>query len=280
MATRHAAAALARLQSAKRMTRHDDNYEVSLPLFEGPFDLLLFFIERDELDIHDIPISQITSDFLAYLHNMQDHKIEVAAEFIVVAAQLMKIKARMLLPRPELNAQGEVVDPRQTLVDRLLLYKRYKEAVQELSVMEDQQLSRYNRVMNEAERRRLESIERPEDELVGLTLFQLQRAFQRVMKRFHDQVRQPTHVIEPYPFTVEQVRDELVKWVARKRRVGFDELIRLRPDRIYVVFAFLIILDLVQYRKLNAVIGEGFNNFWVEEVGEELMAEPASVPEA
>ena len=105
------------------------SFEIKLPLFEGPFDLMLFFIERDELDIYDIPISKITNDFLDYVHHLENLEIEVASDFILFAATLMKIKSRMLLPRPEVNEQGEVVDPRVELVRNLLEYKKYKSVV-------------------------------------------------------------------------------------------------------------------------------------------------------
>ena len=101
-------------------------FEIKLPQFEGPFDLLLFFIERDELDIHDIPISRITKDFLNYIHSMSQLNIEVASEFILVAATLMRIKAKMLLPRKELDEFGNEIDPRKELVDRLLEYSAIK----------------------------------------------------------------------------------------------------------------------------------------------------------
>src|SRR6218665_1939440 len=93
-----------------------ENFEIKLPLFEGPFDLLLFFIERDELDIHDIPISKITSDFLDYVRHLETLNIEVASEFILVAATLMRIKSKMLLPRPQIDEKGNEVDPREELV--------------------------------------------------------------------------------------------------------------------------------------------------------------------
>ena len=98
-------------------------FEVRLPLFEGPFDLLLFFIERDELDINDIPISTITNDFLEYIRQLETLNIEVASEFILVAATLMRIKSKMLLPRPQLDDEGNEIDPREELVKHLLAYK-------------------------------------------------------------------------------------------------------------------------------------------------------------
>ena len=97
-----------------------ESFEVKLPLFEGPFDLLLFFIERDELDIYDIPISKITNDFLEYIRQMEQLNMELASEFILVAATLMRIKSKMLLPRPQLDEQGNEIDPREELVRHLL----------------------------------------------------------------------------------------------------------------------------------------------------------------
>ena len=105
------------------------NFEIKLPLFEGPFDLLLFFIERDELDIYDIPISKITNDFLGYLQHLEKLDVEVASEFILVASSLMRIKAKMLVPRPEVDDEGNEVDPREELIQKLIEYKRYKSNV-------------------------------------------------------------------------------------------------------------------------------------------------------
>ena len=112
-------------------------YEIKLPQFEGPFDLLLFFIERDELDVYDIPISKIANDFLGYLHHTETLDIEVASEFILVAATLMRIKAKMLLPRKELDEEGNEIDPRDELVRKLIEYKRFKLVVQDLQQMEE-----------------------------------------------------------------------------------------------------------------------------------------------
>src|SRR3982074_3352161 len=104
------------------------SYQIKLPQFEGPFDLLLFFIERDELDIYNIPITRITNDFLDYIHKQGELNIELSSEFILFISTLMRIKAKMLLPRKELDAEGNEIDPRQELIDKLLEYKRYKEA--------------------------------------------------------------------------------------------------------------------------------------------------------
>ena len=118
-------------------------YRVRLTEFEGPLDLLLFFIRRDELDIYDIPISRITREFLDHIHMMQSLDLEVAGDFIVMAAELMQIKVRMLLPR--LEDQQEEEDPRAELVRRLIEYKRFKEMAERISGFEDEQRKIYYR---------------------------------------------------------------------------------------------------------------------------------------
>ena len=133
-------------------------FEVHLPQFDGPFDLLLFFIERDEVDIHNIPISKITNDFLEYIRQMNELNIELASEFILVAATLMRIKAKMLLPRPELDEQGNEIDPRKDLVERLLQYKQFKESCEDLRVLEDDRSMKAARGNIQRELKRLEKV--------------------------------------------------------------------------------------------------------------------------
>ncbi len=110
-----------------------DTFTIKLPVFEGPFDLLLFFIERDELDIYNIPIAKITDDFLDYLRHLESVNVDLASEFIVVAATLMRIKAKLLLPRKQVDDEGNEIDPRHELVERLLEYKRYKTVLEEFA---------------------------------------------------------------------------------------------------------------------------------------------------
>ena len=97
-----------------------ETYQIKLPQFEGPFDLLLFFIERDELDIYNIPITKITNEFLGYIHKSESLNIELSSEFILFISTLMRIKAKMLLPRKELDPEGNEIDPRQELIDKIL----------------------------------------------------------------------------------------------------------------------------------------------------------------
>ena len=240
-------------------------YRIQLPQFEGPFDLLLFFIERDELDIHDIPIATITNDFLDYIRQMQEMNIELASEFIYVAATLMRIKAKLLLPRPELDEHGEEVDPREELVQRLLEYKRYKEVMGDLTEMEQAASERAKRGFAKGEEKLfLKQGGLPEEELVGLSLFTLMRAFKRIMERHQDELRKPAHVIRRYPYDIEEVKETLISRVIKEERVDFVSIVMEHPDRIYVVFCFLSILELVQTQHIDITVGEGFNNFWLE----------------
>src|SRR6185295_1563477 len=150
-----------------------ENFEIHLPLFEGPFDLLLFFIERDELDIYDIPISKITNDFLNYIRQMEELNVEVASEFILVAATLMRIKSKMLLPRPQLDEQGNEIDPREELVKHLMEYKKYKSVVDQFHEMEETELMKEKRGNLMKELRQLAEVSNVEAELQDVDLFKL-----------------------------------------------------------------------------------------------------------
>ncbi|MCB9231164.1 MAG: segregation/condensation protein A [Bacteroidia bacterium] len=238
-------------------------YQISLPQFEGPFDLLLFFIERDELDIHDIPISTITNDFLNYIHTFESLNMEVASEFILVAATLMKIKAKMLLPRPVIKEDGTVEDPRTELVNRLLEYKRYKAVMEDLRLMEETYLQQAPRGYAKKEEKELLKSEFPGDELVGIDLYSLMKTFRRVWNRHKDKMEAPRHVIRSYPYTLDQLKDTVMTRIQGKKKMDFVSLVTEVPEKIYVVFGFLAILELIQQQQLTVTIGNGYNNFWL-----------------
>ena len=242
------------------------SFEIKLPLFEGPFDLMLFFIERDELDIYDIPISKITNDFLDYVHHLENLEIEVASDFILFAATLMKIKSRMLLPRPEINEQGELVDPREELVRNLLEYKKYKSVVEELSSMEQERLSKEKRGNLVKELQELSKLEDVEAELQHLDLYKLLHVFQKCMSRLAARADEPTHTIIQYPYTIEQQKAFVLEKISFKKQVPFTELISYNPEKIFVIYTFLAILELLQLSELTLILGEGYNNFWVEKI--------------
>jgi segregation and condensation protein A len=111
------------------------SYNIKIEQFEGPFDLLLFFIERDEIDIQNIPIFSITTEFLHYIQHLEELNIELASEFILFASTLIRIKAKMLLPRKEIDEFGNEIDPRKELIDKILEYKRFKESAEAMKVL-------------------------------------------------------------------------------------------------------------------------------------------------
>ena len=243
-----------------------DNFEVKLPLFEGPFDLLLFFIERDELDIYDIPIATITNDFLAYIHQMETMNIEVASEFILVAATLMRIKSKMLLPRPQIDEQGNEIDPREELVRHLLEYKKYKSVIDNFHKMEETELAKEKRGNLMKELRVLAESTNVEAELQDVTIYKLMTIFEKVLKRFDAEKNKPVHQVIQYPYTVEGQKKHLISELVKKEKISFTELLSEYPTRIGLIFNFLAILEMLALQQISIQIGEGFNNFWVVKV--------------
>jgi segregation and condensation protein A len=244
-----------------------ENFEVKLPLFEGPFDLLLFFIERDELDIYDIPISKITNDFLEYIHHLEQLNVDVASEFILVAATLMRIKSKMLLPRPQIDEQGNEIDPREELVRHLLEYKKYKSVVETFHKMEETELMKEKRGNLAKELKALAESTNVESELQDITVFKLMTVFEKVLKRFEATKNKPIHQVIQYPYTVEGQKQFLIDTLGRKERVAFTELLSEFPSRIGLIFNFLAILEMLALQVLNIQVGEGFNNFWITKSG-------------
>jgi segregation and condensation protein A len=245
------------------MIQTQENFEVRLPLFEGPFDLLLFFIERDELDIYDIPIAKITNDFLDYIHHMEHLNIEVASEFILVAATLMRIKSKMLLPRPQLDEQGNEIDPREELVKHLLEYKKYKSVVDTFHKMEETELQKEKRGNLMKELRSLAESTNVEAELQDVDLFKLMTVFEKVLKRFEAEKNKPVHQIIQYPYTIEGQKSFLLTEVQKRSRLSFHDIVENFPTRIALIFNFLAILELLALQQLSIQVGEGYNNFWI-----------------
>ncbi|MAJ50695.1 MAG: chromosome segregation protein ScpA [Flammeovirgaceae bacterium] len=241
-------------------------FEIKLPLFEGPFDLLLFFIERDELDIYDIPIATIAGDFLDYLHQMKKMNVELASEFILVAATLMRIKAKMLIPRPVLDELGNEIDPREELVKHLLEYKRYKSVIEQLSHLEATRLHKENRGNLATEIKKISAFVNVDAEMQDLDLYKLMKVFHKIVTRYELQNNKPIHQVIPYPYTIEKQKEVLITKIyqSKNQRISFEELLTQEPEKILVIFNFLAVLELLQLKKIMLHLGEGFNNFWME----------------
>lgn len=238
-------------------------YEIKLPQFEGPFDLLLFFIERDELDIYNIPIARITKDFLDYIQQVSVMNIELASEFIVVAATLMRIKAKMLLPRKELDEKGQEIDPRLELVQQLLEYKRYKEVLDDLRLLEDERSKQFERGNVVSELKAVSQSWTGEAELHTLTLFKLLKAFEKVMRRMEEEKNKPVHKIISFPYTIEGQKEYVAGLIATEHDVSFSRLFESCVNRIHAIFTFLAVLEMSQQKTVIIQSGMGFNNFWI-----------------
>lgn len=240
------------------------SYEIKLPLFEGPFDLLLFFIERDELNIYDIPVSKITNDFLAYIKQLEVMNIEVASEFILVAATLMRIKAKMLIPRTEKDEQGNEIDPREELVRHLLEYRKYKSVIKELSDWEALQANRESRGNILQELKEIGEKGNLETELQDVDLYRLLRVYQKVLHRFELESKKPLHTVVQYPYTIQKQKEFILNQLEANRRLSFEDIIATNRTKIAVVYNFLSILELLQLGEIILHLGEAFNNFWIE----------------
>ena len=222
---------------------------VKLQVFEGPLDLLLHLIEKNKIDIYDIPIVEITNQYMEYIKAMQKEDLNIMSEFLVMAATLLDIKCRMLLPK-EVNEEGEEEDPRQELVEQLLEYKMYKFMSYELK---DRELDG-DRVM-------YKSATIPDevkgyvppvnlDELLGdLTLVQLNRIFKEVMKRQEskvDPVRSKFGKIEKEEVTLPNRLDYVTEYARSHRKFGVRALLKKQSSKVQVVVTFLAILQLMK----------------------------------
>lgn len=239
------------------------SYTIKLPLFEGPFDLLLFFIERDELDIYDIPIAKITDDFLNYVRQMEEMNIDLASEFILVAATLCRIKAKLLIPRKPIDEEGNEIDPREELVQRLLEYKRYKSVLDELREMEEGRASQEFRGNASKELKKIATKALVDVELESLTLFKLLKTFERIVQKFEDNKHQPVHQIVRFSYTIIDQQDYIFNKIKKGKKTPFKTLFRNLENRMHAIVTFLALLELLNLQKLQIIQGEGVNNFWL-----------------
>lgn len=240
-----------------------DQYYIKLPQFEGPFDLILFFIERDEIEIQDIPISKITADFLHYIQQMEQFNIELASEFIVVAATLMNIKTRMLLPRKEVDEQGNEIDPRAELVQRLMEYKQFKAVLKDLQMMEADRAEKRVRGNLNTELQTYWTDAALESEWESVDLYRLYTVFSRVMDRFNQEKQKIAHTVVNFPYTIVDQRQYLIDLVPDDQPRPFDQLFANMTNRLHAIVTFLALLELINNRTLMIRTGESVNSFFV-----------------
>ena len=225
---------------------------------------MLFFIERDELDIYNIPITNITNDFLAYIHTLEQVNIELASEFILFVSTLMRIKAKMLLPRKEVDATGNIIDPRQELVDKIIEYKRFKEASLEMATLEADRLMQQKRGNIKEELSQINETYSEGTEIQTVTVYKLLQTYEKIIKRLQERLNKPQHVVVKYNYSLEGQKVFLIAYLRENRRVPFEMLFGTCQNRIHAIFTFLAMLELIQQKSLGILIGTGRNNFIIE----------------
>lgn len=219
-------------------------HKVELDKFQGPLDLLLYFIRRDELDINDIPIAEITAEYLQIIEDMKAMNLSVAGEFILMAATLMRIKSKMLIPRAELDDLGEPIDPRTELVKQLIEYKKYKDIADNLS-------EKWERLSYQHERSISETFEDlyadNADYLKEISVFELAQHFKNVIDRLPD--------LNPYEVDLNTIdlsdkKHFILNSFDGRGILFFDALLKKCINKLEVIMTFIAILDLVQQLKI------------------------------
>lgn len=231
------------------------SYKVKLENFEGPLDLLLFLIKKNEVDIYDIPIAEITQQYLEYIRLMRMLDLELAGDFILMAATLMRIKARMLLPSPQFEEEVEEVDPRQQLVQQLLEYKRFREVADALSEKEEEQRKIFPRSYFN-----FGFVHTVADRPQSVTFFDLIWAFNEALKRLPES---SYHEIEPVAITVEEQIHFILNFLDQKEKFSFFDLISHVESKIVLVVTFFAILELIRRGKILVQQEQPFAEIWI-----------------
>lgn len=236
----------------------DASYQVKLDAFEGPLDLLLHLIKKEELDIYDIPIARVTRQYLEYIEIMRMLDLDVAGEFLVMASDLMRIKSRMLLPKPE--EEEEEGDPRAELVRRLIEYRKYKEVAKRLKDREGERFEVYTRGW------RPEVEDEPIVEVQEASVFQLLDVMRTVMFRFG---QEQIHRVTREEIKVEQKIDELLRDMESVEMISFREYVEACRSKLEVLVVFIALLELIRQGRVKVVQRFAFGDIWMCRVREE-----------
>jgi segregation and condensation protein A len=224
-------------------------YKAELEGIKAPLGVILYLIKRDNLDIYDIPIAKITKDYLEYLDVMEQLRIDLAGEFFVLAATLMRIKVQLLLRRDE-----DTEDPREELVRNLLEYKKMVEAARSFKEMEDERLRVFKRPVPQVEK------EFRTEPVFELSLFEIMKAFREIMSEFGSQdVRE----IEPEEFTVDEKIEAVRTYLANQRQIAFRDLFSQSSSRIEVVVTFMALLELIKRSEIKCRQSDAHGDIWI-----------------
>lgn len=251
----------------------DSDYRIKLRVFEGPLDLLLFLIRKNELDIYDIPIESVTKQYIEVLRSMQQMDLDVAGEFFVMAATLMEIKSRMLLPKGQHaidpNADDEEIDPRWELVHQLLQYKKFKEAAAKLDELARLQQDLMDRHVEQASA----AIERP---LQSVDRIELWNAFNIVLRRLAEKL--VVGEIHDEQVTVADKMEEILQRIETQKTFVFTELFTEKITVRLLVATFLAVLELTRLKRLRVRQDEAFADIICSAVEEEIPLESTPNP--
>ncbi len=234
------------------------SYNVKLDVFEGPLDLLLFFIQRDEINIYDIPISYITKEFLEYINIMQSLKLHLAGEFLAMAAMLMRIKVKMLLPKSLKNDDEDIEDPRTELVDMLLEYNKYKEGAKHLRALEEKQkkFNNVNFIVNN------DDVD-PDIFLSNISLMDIGMLFKKMLD----------HIPKDKIYEVKKIKININKQIQfinsffiNRKKIKFKEIIKNIESRIEIIVTFLAILELIKIKTYSVSQNSIYGDMWLTQL--------------
>ena len=236
-------------------------YQIQLDNFEGPIDLLLYFIRRDELDIYDIPISKITKEFVETVEEWEKIHLHIAGDFIVMASTLMRIKAKLLLPRPELDNDGEVIDPRTELVQQLIEYKRFKNAADILKNLSNDQSQKFTRQLEPI--MFADDCDMEENLILDVTLFDLATYFKSAMDSM-PVVSQ--FELNREPVKLEEQKKFIFKYFDGDGKLKFSTILSKLETRMEIVVTFLAILDLVREGSCKVIQENVFGDLELQKI--------------
>jgi segregation and condensation protein A len=239
------------------ITIASDSYNIKIPAFEGPFDLLLHLIKENKIDIYDIPIAVITGQYLQYIEMMKELNLDVAGDFLVMAATLIHIKSRMLLPVDE-EAPGEEEDPRLELIQRLLEYQAFKDASLGLREKEEEWMNIFHREPVKDEEAEAESGE-PELYLFDVNLFDLLGAFKKILNTAPPEAVRITREA----LTVKDKISHIMEMLENNDTVRFEDLFKEDRSRVQIVVTFIALLELIRLGLVRAYQENDFGNIWV-----------------
>lgn len=237
-------------------------YQIKLDVFEGPLDLLLHLIDKEEMDIYDIPIAKITDQYLQYIHTMQTLKLDITSEFLVMAATLLSIKSKMLLPTrtdPSLQQLLEMdideVDPREELIHRLLEYKKYKQLA---GVLREKEIARNQIFTRPPYNLTPYLVQEKENPVEGISLYHLVHAFEKALIKYS--YREPLTKVEREEISVKDKMIQVINLLKTQGILYFSELITSQATRTDIVITFLSILELMKQKRIYCIQNKTFDD--------------------